>query len=89
MSRSPYETLIARASLPEVMFLSDLALALRVPEDRALEHLLSGECGPYLWIDDRPALLRDSFVEALSCRQSIDWPRASAEQGPLRSEDAR
>jgi len=65
---------VVRAALPEVMFVADLALALRVGESAARRALLRGECGPYLRIGRRLAVLRESFLASLAAREQLPAP---------------
>ena len=65
---SPHADAVRRAALPEVLFEEDLALALQTTEDEAREAVLRGECGPFVRIDHRLAVLRESFLDALRAR---------------------
>ena len=60
---------VTRAALPEVMFIPDVALALRAGEDAARRAVLRGDCGPYIRVGRRLAVLRESFLQAMVDRQ--------------------
>lgn len=65
---NPHEKTIRRAALPELMFPTDVALALGIPEEEAAEALRSGCLGPFLQVRGRPAILRRDLVAALKER---------------------
>ena len=60
---------VRRAALPEVLFVPDLALALGLSESAARRAILRGDCGPFLRMGRRLAVLRESFLTALETRQ--------------------
>ncbi len=78
---------IARAILPEVMFVPDIALALRVGENTARKAVLRGDLGPFLRLGRRVAVLRESFLAALERRQEV--PRPHLVQGDERAPEER
>lgn len=61
---------VQRAALPEVLFIPDVGLALQVGDSAARRAVLRGECGPYLRIGRRLAVLRETFLAALARRQA-------------------
>jgi len=67
---------IQRAALPELMFVPDIALALRCTHSTARTSLRKGECGPFIRIGRRRAVLRDTFFEALRQRQCLGFSPA-------------
>ncbi len=71
---SEHEDAVTRAALPEVMFVSDVAVALRVGEDTARRIVLRGECGAYLRLGGRIAVLRETFLDTLQQRQVLPGP---------------
>ena len=66
---------VRRAALPQILFVPDVAVALQVGHDTARRAILRGECGPYLRIGRRLAVLRDTFIAALASRQTGPRPR--------------
>ncbi|MEZ6010109.1 MAG: hypothetical protein R3F05_20430 [Planctomycetota bacterium] len=59
-----------RATLPEILFSPDLALALGgVTPSAARRAVLRGECGPYLRLGRRIAVRREAFLAALAERE--------------------
>lgn len=60
---------LRRAALPEIMFAADIAVALQIGERDAAERISSGELGPHLEFDSRPALLLRTFLEQLKSQQ--------------------
>jgi hypothetical protein len=74
-----------RAALPEVMFAEDVALALQLDCSAAEQFLLRGECGPVVMLEDRPAILRSSFMAALAAQQfdpASGLRSGESQQGP-------
>lgn len=59
---------LCRAALPEVMFVPDIALALRCGPSTARTALRAGACGPTIRLGRRIAVLRESFLDALRDR---------------------
>jgi len=57
---------LARAVLPEILFADDLALALKIDEERAAADLAAGLLGPTIMVHGRMAVLRPHFLETLS-----------------------
>lgn len=57
-----------RALVPEVLFLGDIAVALDLPMETVEHYLPEGTFGQVLHVAGRPAVLRDSFLEALAAR---------------------
>ena len=68
---APAAQTLRRAALPEILFDQDVALALQVEEREAHRRISSGELGPYLELDGRPALLLKTFLEQLNSQQVI------------------
>ena len=68
-SNPPHSDVVRRAALPEILFLSDLALALQIAEKEASRMVLAGGCGPYVRITGRLAVRRDSFLAALVAQE--------------------
>jgi len=60
---------VRRGLLPEILFHDDVGLALRISPAEAELAMLRGECGPLLVLGDRVAVLRTTFLEALSARK--------------------
>lgn len=71
-SSSPrYRLQVARAALPQVLFIPDLAVALGgVSLATARRAVIRGDCGPYLRIGRRIALRREAFLRALADREA-------------------
>ena len=69
--RTPYSTEVRRAALPEVMFTPDISLALQLSPTAARRAVVRGECGPFLRIGNRIAVLRESFLAVLGRRQTV------------------
>ena len=68
-SQNPHIPSIRRAALPEILFIPDLSLAIGVTESAARKAVLRGECGPFVRIGRRLAVLRESFLAALAERE--------------------
>lgn len=66
---------VRRAALPQILFVPDVAVALQVGKDAARRAILRGECGPYLRVGRRLAVLKESFLAALASRQTGPGPR--------------
>ena len=64
-----YRDQVARAALPEVLFVLDIALILGVKRSAARKAIRRGDCGPYLRLGRRLAVLRESLLEALRERE--------------------
>lgn len=64
---SHHET-VFRAGLPQVLFVDDLALALRCSPSTARRLIRQGLCGPHLRVGRRLAVLRASLLAALEAR---------------------
>ncbi len=54
-----------RAETPYILFLEDLALRLRLEVDQVRTAILGGCLGPWLTINGRPAVTRDSLKQHL------------------------
>jgi hypothetical protein len=54
-----------RAALPELLFVPDLALALQCSPTAARRAIRRGECGPYVRLGRRYAVLRATFIDAI------------------------
>lgn len=80
MNSPPYSTLVSRAALPELMFIPDLAIALQASEVEAEAALQRGECGPFVRVAGRLAVLRESFLDALARREESPLGRAPRRQ---------
>lgn len=76
MERSHPFDHVRRATLPELLFAPDVAVALGVTEDSADAALREGSLGRYLLVDRRPAILRSEFIQRLAERASVPWPPA-------------
>jgi len=70
---------VRRAALPQVMFVRDIGLALQLGPDAARRAILRGECGPFIRVGRRLAVLRDSFLASLAKRQTGPGPKRIAE----------
>ncbi len=68
MTNEHTQSSIRRAALPEVMFASDLALALDLTFDVAQKRARLGHFGPHFFVDGRVAVLRQDFLEFLTLR---------------------
>lgn len=71
---------VRRAALPQVLLVEDVGLALQLGRDAARKAILRGECGPYIRLGRRLAVLRESFLAALASRQVGPGPRRSGEE---------
>ena len=65
---------VRRAALPEVMFVPDVALALQVSFPTARLCIRRGDCGPHFRIGRKLAVLRESFLDALSAGRDGEQP---------------
>jgi len=61
---------VRRAALPEVMFASDIALALGLAQTLADQAARQGLFGPEFYVGGRVAVLREDFLEFLTLRAS-------------------
>lgn len=66
---NPHQITVRRACLPEVMLAEDVAAVLDLTPSGARRAIRRGECGPYLRIGRRLAMLRESFLRSLTRRQ--------------------
>lgn len=66
MATNRYELTVRRAALPEVLFSSDIGLALGIPEEAAETGTRQGRFGPHFLVGGRAAVLRRDFLEALA-----------------------
>lgn len=65
-----YSLQVARAALPEVLFIPDLAIALGgISESATRRAVLRGDCGPYVRLGRRLAIRRDALMSALQDRE--------------------
>ena len=71
MTTTPHADAVRRAALPEVLFTSDLALALDLPPEIAEASAVAGRLGRHFLVRGRIAILRDDFMEALQTRAAI------------------
>ena len=62
---NPHHATGIRGMVPEVLFVSDLAIILKLTEEEAEEELRSGALGPFLSLQGRPAALRLDFMQHL------------------------
>jgi len=63
---------VSRAALPEVLFASDMALAMSLPETQTRAAAEAGCFGPLFFVDGRVAVLRRDFLEFLALRASCE-----------------
>lgn len=63
---NPHGAAVAWACLPEVLLVRDVALALGLTASGARQAIHRGECGPHFRIGRKLAILRESFIHALS-----------------------
>lgn len=68
MTRALTEVVL-RATLPLVMFVPDVALALQVTPATARRAILAGRCGPYSRIGRRLVVRRDALLAAIAERE--------------------
>jgi len=68
-SHSHHSEAVTRAALPEILFVPDITLALRIRASAARKAILRGDCGPYLRLGRRLAVRRESFMAALADRE--------------------
>lgn len=71
MKEHIHADVVRRAALPEVMFASDLGLALFLPPETAEAAAASGLFGRHFLVRGQVAVLRDDFLAALRTRASI------------------
>lgn len=62
---SPFVRAVRRASMPEVLYVDDIAVALLLDLSEAERLLRAGELGPMVLIDGRPAILREALLSHL------------------------
>ncbi len=72
MASNSHADTVRRAALPEVMFASDLGLALDIPNETAEAAATSGKLGRHFTVRGRVAVLREDFLEALQTRAAIN-----------------
>jgi hypothetical protein len=60
---------VTRAALPEILFAADVAVALELEIDEAEAAIRAGECGPHFEFRNRPAVLRETFLEHFEAQQ--------------------
>ena len=65
---APHSATVRRAALPEILFIPDIGLALDISQSAARKAVLRGDCGPSFKVGRRHAVLRDTFLAALSDR---------------------
>lgn len=66
---------VVRADLPEILFVQDLCAVLGGISPSAVRRAVHrGECGPFIEIGRRLAVLRDSFLSALRAREVTVGP---------------
>ena len=63
-----------RATLPELLFVRDVALVLDVGEAAARRAIRRGDCGRFLRVGRRLAVRRPEFLRALDDRQIVAVP---------------
>jgi hypothetical protein len=73
----PHDLTVRRACMPELLLVPDVALALSLSHSAARRAILRGDCGPYLRLGRRLAVLRESFLAALEARQVSPSHRAT------------
>ncbi len=56
---------VRRSLLPEVLYADDIAVALDLTRESVDGHLEAGAFGPILRVANRPAVLREDFLEVL------------------------
>lgn len=64
----PYGEEVARACLPEILLVRDVAVALQLTPSGARQAIRRGDCGPYTRIGRRLAVLRESFLLSITDR---------------------
>lgn len=64
----PYGGEVARACLPEILLVQDVALTLRMTPSGARQAIRRGICGPYFRVGRKLAVLRESFLLSLAHR---------------------
>lgn len=69
MVTSTHASTVRRAALPEVLFVPDLAEVLCRGQASTRRAVRRGDCGPYIRVGHRLAVLRTSFLGALASRQ--------------------
>lgn len=69
MVTSNHALTVRRAALPEVLFVPDLAEVLCRGQASTRRAVRRGDCGPYIRVGHRLAVLRTSFLGALASRE--------------------
>lgn len=69
MTSLTHASTVRRAALPEVLFVPDLAEVLCRGQASTRRAVRRGDCGPYIRVGHRLAVLRTSFLGALASRQ--------------------
>ena len=69
MTAGSHSETVRRAALPELMLVPDVALALQRSTSYARKAVLLGECGPFVRVGGRLAILRTAFLASLAQRQ--------------------
>lgn len=82
--RPPYDPQVVRAAPPEIIFPKDMAVILYLSETEAKDAIQSGQCGPYVTICGKVAVLRESFLAFLEKSSHAPGPRAIEPQEPER-----
>lgn len=57
--------------MPEILFIPDLATVLRLSESGTRRAVRRGDCGPYIVLGRRLAVLRESFLTHLLRQQAV------------------
>ena len=70
MRTNNHQNTVRRAALPEVLFASDLGLALDIPEEDAEAAAREGRLGSHFLVEGRAAVLRTDFLAWLARRAS-------------------
>ncbi len=70
MGKTTYERILRRSLLPQVLFDSDIAVALAVSQAEANSGLSRGAYGRVLAVGQRQAVLREDFLDTLAERAS-------------------
>lgn len=60
---------IRRTFLPFLLFVPDVAQVLQTSEQAAHAAILQGTCGPYVFVGERLAVRRDSFLATLAANE--------------------
>jgi hypothetical protein len=56
---------VRRAALPQVLFPDDVGVVLQIDEEAARQAIRRGDCGPFLEMGGRVAVLRETFLAHL------------------------